>query len=232
MQPYFIWKGIDSRSMGVVVTAYPPIIRAKERVTQVTIPGRAGTMTMLEGNDIYDGYIKTIRIGNRPTAPLQPIISWLSGAGELILGNEPGFAYTGRIINQISFTKLFPGTWQADVQIWVEPFKHSAITEPPISIQQEDVLYNPGDVAAFPRITLTGTGTGTLVLAGVAMTFENVTGGIIVDSETQLATDLSGQNLWTHLCTGDYPIIPVRYSTVIWDGNFSSVSIVPRWRWL
>jgi phage-related protein len=232
LQPYFIWNGIDSRSMGVVVTAYPPIIRAKERVTQVTIPGRAGTMTMLEGDAVYDGYIKTIRIGNRPTAALQPIISWLHGAGELILGNEPNMAYTGRIINQISFTKLFPGTWQADVQIWVEPFKHSAIPEPAISVSQTDVLYNPGDVASFPRITLTGTGTGTLVLAGVAMTFEDVNEGIIVDCEAQLATDLAGQNLLTYKCTGDYPIIPVRYSQVVWDGNFSSVSIVPRWRWL
>jgi len=233
MNPYFVWRGIDSRTMGVVVTTYPAIQRAKERVTQVTVPGRAGSLTLLEGEAVYDGYLKTIRIGNRPSAPLQPILSWLSGEGDLILGNEPDYAYHGRIINQVSFTKLFPGSWQADVQVWVEPYKRAAIEAPPIIIMQEEtVLYNPGDVPSRPKLTFVGSGDATLYIAGQPITLEDVEDGIIVDSEAQMATNLAGNTLLTHLITGEYPTIPVGYSQVVWGGDLNGLRMEPRWRWL
>ena len=233
MNPYFVWKGIDSRTMGVVVTSYPPIIRAKERVTQVTVPGRAGVFTLTEGEAVYDGYLKTIRIGNRPTAPLQPILSWLTGEGDLILGNELDYAYHGRIINQVSFTKLFPGTWQADVQVWVEPYKRAAIADTPLIVMQEEtVIYNPGDVPSKPKLTFVGSGAATVYIAGQPLTLANVDTGIIVDCDAQMATNLAGTTLQTHLLTGEYPVIPVGYSQVVWGGDLTGLRIDPRWRWL
>ena len=38
--PYFIYNGIDSREMGVIITSMPPVIRAEKRVDTITIPGR------------------------------------------------------------------------------------------------------------------------------------------------------------------------------------------------
>lgn len=237
MNPYFIWNGRNSLDMGVVVTSYPMIVRPPERVTQVTVPGRAGALTLTQGTAVYDGYIKTIRIGNRPSAPLQPIISWLRGEGTLILGNEPDFAYTGRIINQINFTKLFPGSWQADVQIWVQPFKRHTLPEPDISLVEDtaNVVYNPGDVPSLPRITLTGYGSGSIIVAGLIVEITDVPqadGGIIIDCDAQMATTADGSLLRTHLINGSYPDIPLGYSQIIWQGDFTAATLTPRWRWL
>ena len=58
MQPWFIFKNRNSYSEGLWISKLPEIVRAAERYTTVTIPGRAGKLTMLEGEDICDDYIK------------------------------------------------------------------------------------------------------------------------------------------------------------------------------
>ena len=61
-QSFFIWKGADCRSKGVTVAAPAQIVRGEERVSHVTIPGRAGELTLTEGDDIYQSYIQTMTI--------------------------------------------------------------------------------------------------------------------------------------------------------------------------
>ncbi|MEF9974902.1 MAG: hypothetical protein RR893_13365 [Clostridia bacterium] len=50
---YFKFKGIDSRDFGIVVTNYPPVVIPVEKTKLVEIPGRSGSLTMLEGPDVY-----------------------------------------------------------------------------------------------------------------------------------------------------------------------------------
>ena len=54
--PYFIYNGIDSRMMGVIVTAMPPTVRAAQRVESVKVPGRSGSLHETDGS--YDNYTK------------------------------------------------------------------------------------------------------------------------------------------------------------------------------
>ena len=44
--PYFIWKGTDCRALGIMVETYPPIVKPKEHVEQVTIPGLPGKLEL------------------------------------------------------------------------------------------------------------------------------------------------------------------------------------------
>jgi phage-related protein len=55
-EPYFIWKGTNSNTMGVVVRSYPPIVCPKERTQDRSVPGRPGSLTMLEGTDVYEPF--------------------------------------------------------------------------------------------------------------------------------------------------------------------------------
>ena len=48
-EAWFRFKGIDSRQMGVIVTAMPETVRAERRVQSITIAGRNGTLHMDEG---------------------------------------------------------------------------------------------------------------------------------------------------------------------------------------
>ena len=54
MQDYFIWNGTDCRQYGIHVTEQPPITIPAERSTQTNVPGRPGSLTQLEGEDVYD----------------------------------------------------------------------------------------------------------------------------------------------------------------------------------
>ena len=41
-QSYFIWKGEDCRSKGVLLSGPVAVVKPEERVQHVTIPGRSG----------------------------------------------------------------------------------------------------------------------------------------------------------------------------------------------
>ena len=92
--PYFIWQGVKCTDLGVIVESYPPIVKPKERVEQVTIPGMAGKLVIPEGDyPVYDNYLKSVKCWCRPDADLPEIIRYLTGDGLLVLGNEPDRAY-------------------------------------------------------------------------------------------------------------------------------------------
>ena len=56
-QDYFIWNGVDCRNYGIHVSEQPPITIPQEQSTQTTVPGRPGSLTTLEGEDVYDDLV-------------------------------------------------------------------------------------------------------------------------------------------------------------------------------
>ena len=59
MTDYFIWNGVDCRTKGIHVSELPPITIPLERSKQTNVPGRPGSLTQLEGDDVYDDMILT-----------------------------------------------------------------------------------------------------------------------------------------------------------------------------
>lgn len=54
MADWFVFKGIKSTSLGVYATTYPPITLPEERVEFVGVPGRGGSLTVIEGDCVCD----------------------------------------------------------------------------------------------------------------------------------------------------------------------------------
>lgn len=219
--------------MGLIVTSYPPIIRPPERIIQQTIPGRAGSVVLAEGKDIYESYIKSFVIGVRPGVNVQPIINWLRGSGKAVFGNEPEFAYGGRIISAIQFDKV--GQWcmkSAGVQMLAQPFKMRAVTEDRITATgSSTALYNPGDVGASPRIVLHYTGNVEISVGDTTMAFSNVTEPLIIDCDAGMIT-LTDGTPWVGSWSGDFLKIPAGNSTLTLSQPAAQLTITPRWRWL
>ena len=46
---FFYWNNVHSSTYGIRVLNQPSPVLAKERLTSITVPGRSGTLTMLEG---------------------------------------------------------------------------------------------------------------------------------------------------------------------------------------
>lgn len=167
MQPYFIWKGIDSRMMGLWVQQYPPIVRPPMRYQSITIPGRPGALTLLEGEDVYDPYTRELKLMPKPGVDIYAIMRWLTGEGDVVFGHEPERRQHARIYDEVSFQREFAQQRSAVVRFLCDPFKTSIHDTEPITIdltQTSYTLAGRGDVIAYPKFELVGSGAVTLTV--------------------------------------------------------------------
>ena len=253
--PYFIWNGVDSRDMGVVVVKYPAIVLPTERAETVSIPGRPGFLTRTEGSGIYDGYLKTIEIGNRRWADARAISAWLRGSGTLILGSEPDYAYEARVLKEASIDRVFGGVYSGTVAFMVQPGKAQVPPESDIVITGASAtIYNPGDLPARPIYRLTGSGRmilsvtplstySQLVVNPIDTGWESTLTGAVIDTDAMIATTPDGTGNLNEITTIYYngvsglwipPKASVTVSGAVSDeeGSVTQVIVTPRWRWL
>ena len=223
MIAWFVWKNTRSDAMGLWVSKLPPIVRPVERSENIIIPGRAGSLTLLEGEDIYDPYLKECRIGCKRNMDIQNVLNWLRGSGTVVFGNEPHKAYKASILSEIRFQRISNDMQEAVVPFFVEPFKRSLHPEEDtVTITTSGSIYNPGDVASRPIVTMSGG--SSVTIAGNTMTIGG-SGTVKVDCEAEIVTQ-SGQ-LFTGSVTGAFFKIPVGSSQVT-----GSCEIEPNWRWI
>lgn len=232
--PYFVFNGVDSRSMGVRLAVYPPLFRAPERVDSVTVPGRPGTLHLLEGADIRETVVKTFKISNQRGADMQAILRWLSGPGVISFGNEPDYAYEGRFIQAIQADKLYNGVWIMNCQFEAQPFRRLVVEPPALTLTNGGTIYNPGDIAARPVLTVTGTGALELTIGDQTFSVANIQGstGYIIDLAAEMLVSSDGEQQLTQYSTGDWMTIQPGTSEVSWTGSgITSITMTQPWRW-
>lgn len=250
-EPYFLWRGVDSRSMGIIVTQIPPVVYPAERVTEAQILGRSGSLLLTEGEDIYDAYYLTIGIANRHAVPYREIAAWLRGSGSLVLSTEPGYMYTARIIKEASASRVFRNNYDGAVAFLVQPLK-AEYPPQPVRVLGESAsgsvtVVHRGDVAARPIYTIEGSGDLQLT---VGTATEDGTGsliqidlpededGAIIDTDAAMVTNLAGT---VNLCSNSSLFyngfvglwLPKTQTTTIsWNENITRVTMDARWRWI
>ena len=247
MQPWFIWNGIDSRVMGIWVQQYPPIVRPPERYQEIVIPGRPGALTLLEGEDVYEPYVREMKIMPKPGADIYAILRWLSGSGDIQFGHEPNRVQHARIFDEVSFQKEFASQRSAVIRFLCDPFKRNTYDPESIAVDLTAANYTlqgRGDVIAYPKFELMGAGGCGLVVGGtqIAVTMNTPAEGsevvevATIDCETRtvyLTTIEGGVSSVSPLSShGDFFTLPHDAETVItWSGGLTSLTMWPRWRW-
>lgn len=225
-EPYFVFNNVDSRTMGVRVVSYPPILRANLRATTVTLPGRPGELTQIEGVDIYEPYTRAMTIASAG-ADMQTALNWLRGSGTMILGNEPDYVYSVRLDAQLQMDKQYTNMWSGSLQMRTEPFKRTSAASSAIEVTTSGTtVNNPGNVPARPKITLTGSGSATLTIGGKTLTFTGLTSGTVVDLQNQWIL-VSGTPT-AGIASGEFGAFPAGNSTVTFTG-LTKVTIPQDW---
>ena len=222
-QSFFIWKNADCRSVGIWLPAPPQIIRGEERVSHVTIPGRAGELTLTEGDNIYQSYIQTVTIQMCGAYRIREVMNWLKGDGYVTFGGEPDRRQKARVIGAVSMNRHSKNTdwWTGEVQFYCEPLKellNPAATE--ITSSGSTVL-NAGDVKSRPKITATASGTSIVITkGGKTLTITGVTSGnqYIIDCEAGMVTNAAGTENLTANSTGDFPVLDTGSNTITGSG--------------
>jgi len=237
-QSWFAWNGIDCRAMGITLAGPVAIVRPEERVEHVTIPGRAGELTLLEGDDIYQSYIQTAELQVRGGFRVREIYNWLKGAGEVIFHGEPDRKQKARIIGAVTLDKHSRNLdiWTGNVQFYCEPFKEKLITETVTVTSSGASVRNNGDVTSKPKLTVTASGTTVKVKSGgKELTITGATSSTVytVDCDSHTVTHLSSGTLVndTKLTSGEWPQLLPGANSVTGSG-WSSIVIDRRERFL
>ncbi len=225
----FAFSGIWSMTRGVRLQEMPKRLRAELRGKAVTVPGYSGDLWLPE--NAYDIVQIELHCRAAPEANLEEIAAWLTGFGDLVLGDAPDYCYKARLTVEIPFERFLPGnsprnfTVKADCQ----PFRYYSNPQPTVLIAPGS-LVNPGTVPSAPIITVIGSGDITLTVGAQTIGLTNVPGSITIDSTMQDA--YNGDTLLNNAMSGEFPILPLGRTPISWSGAVSSIAIQPNWRWL
>lgn len=230
--PYFSWRGIDSRTQRIIVNEYPAIMRAKERTTPIIVPGRPGSLTLTEGVDVYETIARVCLCTLTPQADIQSLVAWLRGAGDVVFGNEPGYAYEARIDGQISLDKLIRKWRTFAVPFVCQPFKKNAEPERDLILTAAGSVWNPGQVASHPLVLVEGSGNITIKVNGRETAITGLSGAIRIDSELGMAMNTTITENLSEQVAGVWPVLDVGKNNISWTGSVTRLTITPRWRWL
>lgn len=232
MNDWFSWNGVKCTEYGIHVTAQPSIIRPSERVTFTNVPGKPGSLTTLESDDVYDDFILPVECTVADLSRLPEICAWLKGAGKLGLPARPGGFYNARIANQIEFSKILRNHENRafTVSFRCKPFWYPE-NVPEITLTTSGTFVtNPGSVYAEPVITVYGAGEITLMVGMTIVELDSNTDSITLD--TPLMEAYNGVTSMNGCISGDFPTLTPGANAVSWTGNVTKVVIQPNWRYL
>lgn len=238
MANWFMFAGVKSTDKGVYVQKFPPITRAEERQEFVDVPGRSGSLTLLEGEEVFNDIILSVDCYVRNLNQLDAIGSWLRGRGVLVLGNMPNRYYVARCVNQIELAKVLRGrehrTFAAVFRC--APFRYVYPAPTAITLTSGANIANPGTAPAEPVITLTGTGNVTLQIGekSVDIALPEASTTIIIDVPAGFAYSEDGEtNMTGMLTTDDWPFtIAPGVNAVTITGTVTAASMLPNWRYI
>lgn len=227
---HFIWNDEDSRSMHILMNDRAPIIRPEERVNHITIPGRSGELTQVEGENIYNSYIQSLGIIVDGKENVPSVEAWLKGEGYVTFDTQPTLRQRARVINAITFNRHSKNAnyYTGEVQFYCNPIKN-LIDEDVIEVAESGTLLtNLGTLPAFPEIQIEGSGAVSITIDDKTLIIPDLTSGWVADCENKwiCQNGVPQFGAWR----GQFPEIPVGESTLLFTGNITQITIIPRWR--
>ena len=232
MNDWFEWKGACCTTYGVHVLEQPPLTMPSERVTFTDVPGRSGSLTTLQDDDVYDDMVLTVQCIISDPSKIPKLCTWLKGSNKVTFAHRQGGFYYARIVNQIAFEKILRGNPHRSfaVNFRCKPFWYAAGV-PPITVSSSGTfITNPGSVESEPIVTVYGSGDVTLMMGMTITELFGISGSVTLD--TPLMEAYSGVSSANSHMSGDFPILLPGTNAVSWSGNISRVVIQPNWRYL
>ena len=232
MKDWFEWNGIRCTSYYIRVSEQPPLTVPQERAAFTDVPGRSGSLTTLEGEDVYDDMVLTAECFLANPAMIPAVAGWLRGSGKVTFANRPGGFYYARVVNQIPFEKILRGNphRRFAVNFRCKPFWYAS-NVPSVTISQNGgTITNPGSVHSEPVITVYGAGDITLMVGQTILELTDISDSITLDSE--LLEAYQGLVPMNDHVSGEFPVLKPGLTSVSWTGNVTRVVIAPNWRYL
>jgi len=227
---WFEWNGKRCTDYGIHVIQQPEIVRPAERATFTSVPGRSGTLTTLEGNDVYDDFILSVECFITDLNKLTAICGWLRGDGKVTFANKQGGFYYARIVNQISFEQVLRGRPHRTfaVNFRCQPFFYLTGV-PDITINSSyQIVNNPGNVFSEPVLRVTLYANSYITVGATYFELTGITGTIQIN--TPLMETFMNYMSYNACMRGEYPRFLTGNNIVTWSGGVSQIVVTPNWR--
>jgi len=213
---YFIYNGVKSSDMGVVLKELPPITKPKRRIETITVPGKNGNLHIDEG--CYEPISISLKCALKQNIDARDITEWLTEFGTITFSDELEKCYKATIVNSIPLSRVFRIYREFIIQMELQPIAQSI----------EEYVYNCSDnkehtlniecsAQMTPYIKVTGSGE-------VQLTINNKTCNLIVDDgyielDSELQNAYKGLESKNNKMNGEFPKLEPGENTIQIIGN-------------
>lgn len=219
------------------VEKFPEIPTPKKRFETYVIPGRSGELHSFEGayEPIEKKYACYIHAKDCLPQTVTDIKSWLlaqDGPQRLIDYYDPEHMFRATVLSEIQFENWMNTFSRFVVTFSCDPRGFRLIGEQSIELANPGSLWNPCAYSAQPLITIFGSGSGSLTVAGRTIQVKSLDGEMSLDCEDMEAYRFVGGAVVS--CNNDisapeFPVLHPGINQVAWTGGVQSVAFVPRW---
>lgn len=236
MAAWFSLDGVKCDDVGIHVKEYPPRTMPKRVGVTARIAG-AQPAHMWQGAWGYEEMMLSMDIYiDGKEAPEAVALFLQPEHREIIFGDEPEYRYFGRLEEQLEMDRVMRGRAPrtATINLLVSPFKQLAWPGAPEEVTLPRTLEHPGTARSWPRITVHGSGEGTLFINNEAFVVKNLIEGepLVIDSGAMICTNATGTQDRSADTEGDYPYMDPGENSVRFTGGIERIEIEPNWAWI
>lgn len=243
-EAWFEFKGIRSDEMGIFLRQMATRFVPGVNIARKKVAGRDGDLKY--GPRTYNSVQVRIECDVRDESKLPAVLAWLTGEGRLRFSDEPEYAYDASVEKEYSRSPIMSRyKGQRFTVTWIcQPFRRLYPEPGAIAFSAPGTLENPGTATALPLIRIVGSGSFSLTIGMQTVYFNNIEGGIAIDSELGDALTLDGSQLANDKMSGSLFEIQPGYNGISWleggeddegnpiSGSVTQVTITPRWRYI
>ncbi len=231
---YFIYNGVHSDDLGIVVNRMFVDVMPQKRINQLTLPHYEGTIYQEE--DTHETFPIEIECTVKQNFNHDTILSiknaFKQRQGELVSSRKPNHIYKVALLNRVDFTRLIATAGTFKLTFEAQPLSFLISGQSYVAVSHGQVLVNRGNYRAFPKYKVTPSSENCqLNINGQLMSFECATKPFIVDCELEDvygAEDLENLNYFMKI-ESDF-IGLSEGENVIEFAGISQLEIQPNWR--
>lgn len=228
----FYIDGVDARSVGIHLQEPLTFSEAVPISEAQSIQGRNGDLIFETGS--YEN-----RSGSAPCYCLQrDVEKALRMAGRFLMSkkgyrrletsDDPDHFWLARVENSPRIEQRLRILAPFEIGFDCKPQRFLKSGENEIVFEQIGILMNTTGYDALPLITLVGMGEGSVTIGDITIPVKNVSGTMVLDSETQNAYNRE-KPLNDQINAPVFPVLRDGENVISFSGGVHSVKIVPRW---
>jgi phage-related protein len=235
----FIINGVHSSDLKSFIQHRPEIPVPRRKVTLRDVPNRSGLVPFDE--KAYENTTMTLTLVTYGASEEEAdynrslVFNAFNSGGYLPFTPyfDKGKVYMVHL-ESMSFTgsRMYGHNQPYTLTFSVKPFKYDSQNQKMVFTTSANLI-NHYFFHSEPLITLYGTGDTTLVVNSESFVFKNITGSLIIDSETENCYRMNGEQIINEnkkMYTIDFPQFKPGQNTVSWTGNITRIEVEPRWQ--